>query len=641
MEPFISLCMIVKNEEKVLRRCLDSVKEYVDEIIIVDTGSEDSTRSIAREFTKNIFEYQWTSSFSDARNFAASKAKGEWILVLDADEYVDSYNLKNAIAEIRKNENKFDIYAVNIINFAGEYGESIAQHKHVRIYKNNNTIEFFRSIHEQLRKKNNKVVNIGLSKLMIYHSGYLTKTVQDKDKTNRNKLLIDKEMQKKNNAFDFFNLGNEYKIIGENELALDSYIEAFKRKEDFLLEWVPFCLCNMVECLIDSKRFHEALNVIGDAEKIYTNTADFPYLRGHIYLAQSRYDDAKNVFMEIVSNLDLYNDVIKSPDFREYLPNKRLGLIYELEKDYEKAIRYSIEALNNNSYCLESVIRVIKILHKFHSEIEIYEFFSNNISTHNKAFIQKILIFSLNQGFIKFSTRLSNNFCSENELIRYLVELKVNIIKGNYDIDEKFVSTIILSGFNSGIIDLSDLFILYFYMDKNEKNGVIEVVLSNSNLRSILSAINDQNKEYKTIDADAFIHLIEKCISFKKFELLNKLLELRDRLKIDLHVKIARVFNNKGYKDESIEFYQLASEESMHESDYSQIIEWLISKKQFQEAYRISMETIKEYKGDFRLYKYAIFLGTQLESIELDEIFYSAFDMYPDSNWLRNEYLRN
>ena len=88
----ISLCMIVKNEEKVLRRCLDSVKDLMDEIIIVDTGSTDRTKQIAKEYTEQIYDFQWTDDFSAARNFSFSKATKEYIYVADADEMLDEIN---------------------------------------------------------------------------------------------------------------------------------------------------------------------------------------------------------------------------------------------------------------------------------------------------------------------------------------------------------------------------------------------------------------------------------------------------------------------------------------------------------------------------------------------------------------------
>ncbi|MFX4566554.1 glycosyltransferase, partial [Acinetobacter baumannii] len=79
----------------------------------------DNTREIVKEFTDKLYDYQWKNDFSDARNFAASKATGQWIFVLDADEYVEQENLLRAIEEIREHHGTYDMYAVNIINFAG------------------------------------------------------------------------------------------------------------------------------------------------------------------------------------------------------------------------------------------------------------------------------------------------------------------------------------------------------------------------------------------------------------------------------------------------------------------------------------------------------------------------------------------
>lgn len=88
----ISLCMIVKNEEKVLARCLDSLAAAMDEIIIVDTGSTDATKEIAGKYTSKVYDFPWTGSFADARNFASSKATKEYIYTADADEYLDEIN---------------------------------------------------------------------------------------------------------------------------------------------------------------------------------------------------------------------------------------------------------------------------------------------------------------------------------------------------------------------------------------------------------------------------------------------------------------------------------------------------------------------------------------------------------------------
>ena len=94
----ISLCMIVKNEEKVLRRCLSSIKNLMDEIIIVDTGSSDKTKEIAGEFTDKIYDFTWIGDFSAARNFAFSKATCEYIYSADADEVLEGENIEKFAA---------------------------------------------------------------------------------------------------------------------------------------------------------------------------------------------------------------------------------------------------------------------------------------------------------------------------------------------------------------------------------------------------------------------------------------------------------------------------------------------------------------------------------------------------------------
>ena len=89
----ISLCMLTKNEEKTLARAINSVKDAVDEIIIVDTGSKDKTKQIAETFTNKIYDFEWNDNFADARNFSISKATKEWILVFDADETIKKEDL--------------------------------------------------------------------------------------------------------------------------------------------------------------------------------------------------------------------------------------------------------------------------------------------------------------------------------------------------------------------------------------------------------------------------------------------------------------------------------------------------------------------------------------------------------------------
>src|SRR3972149_2146143 len=100
--PTLSLCMIVKNEEKFLPACLESVKGHVDEIIIVDTGSTDRTVEIAESYNAKIYHHPWKNSFSKARNYSLKYATCDWILILDADEEIvkkDAHKLRKVIKD--------------------------------------------------------------------------------------------------------------------------------------------------------------------------------------------------------------------------------------------------------------------------------------------------------------------------------------------------------------------------------------------------------------------------------------------------------------------------------------------------------------------------------------------------------------
>ncbi|MBI2656740.1 glycosyltransferase family 2 protein, partial [Candidatus Woesearchaeota archaeon] len=116
--PTISLCMIAKNEEKFLEQCLNSVKDIVDEIIIVDTGSTDKTKDIAKKFNAKVYDFKWIDDFSAARNESIKHAAKDWILVLDADEILDEEGRK-AIRELVNNKEN-DAYLLLQKNYTNE-----------------------------------------------------------------------------------------------------------------------------------------------------------------------------------------------------------------------------------------------------------------------------------------------------------------------------------------------------------------------------------------------------------------------------------------------------------------------------------------------------------------------------------------
>jgi glycosyltransferase involved in cell wall biosynthesis len=162
----LSLCMIVKNEESCLERCLNSVKGFADEIVIADTGSSDKTKEIAKKFTDKVFDFEWCNDFSKARNFSLSKATCDWVFVLDADEVIDDENKKKIKQIIESNTDAVLItqreYRRNEkivgFNFLSEKNEFTREYKGytstpvIRLFRRNKNIYFEDAVHETVTK---------------------------------------------------------------------------------------------------------------------------------------------------------------------------------------------------------------------------------------------------------------------------------------------------------------------------------------------------------------------------------------------------------------------------------------------------------------------------------------------------------
>lgn len=148
----LTACLIVKDEEEILERCLSSICDYVDEIVIANTWSNDKTFKIAQEFTDEIYEFKWCDDFAKARNFCQSKATGDYILWMDADEYFNKVNiesLKKKLDSIDKWVLFIDINRVNIIDGKMHNTEQktkvIKNHWYKWIWKIHEIIDFYSS----------------------------------------------------------------------------------------------------------------------------------------------------------------------------------------------------------------------------------------------------------------------------------------------------------------------------------------------------------------------------------------------------------------------------------------------------------------------------------------------------------------
>ncbi|QHW34048.1 glycosyltransferase family 2 protein [Paenibacillus rhizovicinus] len=146
----ISLCLIVKDEEDVLARCVDSVKAAVDEIVIVDTGSTDATRSIAAAYTKCVYDFEWIEDFAAARNYAFSKATSAYILWLDADDVLLEQDLQKLLALKSSLSSDVDTVSMDYHLSKDEYGTVTSALRRNRLVKRSRGFRWIGAVHEYL-----------------------------------------------------------------------------------------------------------------------------------------------------------------------------------------------------------------------------------------------------------------------------------------------------------------------------------------------------------------------------------------------------------------------------------------------------------------------------------------------------------
>ena len=215
----ISASLMVKNESKYIRLCLESIKDFADEIIIVDTGSTDNTKEICKQYTDKIYDYQWNDSFADARNFALSKCTGAWIFKIDGDEEAPVDLKVNAYNAMINGE--ADAFLVPIKNFQpnGEAPLSTT----LRVFRNNKDLKYDGRVHEEIDAC---IRNLGFKVLKInnylLHYGYLKGVQKQKTDLYFKLLMLDYNDNPKNFK-TLMNLANHYIHQGNYSLAVEFY----------------------------------------------------------------------------------------------------------------------------------------------------------------------------------------------------------------------------------------------------------------------------------------------------------------------------------------------------------------------------------------------------------------------------------
>ncbi len=303
--PLISLSMIVKNEAKFLPDCIESVRDVVDEMIIVDTGSTDNTVEIAEKYGATVYHIEWKDDFAFARNESLKHCKGKWVLYLDADERLKEKS-KNEIIFLANNSiEKIGGYICNIESLHLQSDGTTDMHKggYPRFFRNYGypTIFFVGRIHEQITPSIfalNKAIDF--SNIEIKHLGYDTSLEVMEKKVRRNYALLIKHVQDEpENAYAWFQLGQTLGMMQLNKESEDAVKVAIE-----LGTLKSSVACSAYSLLAQyakaRKSFDEALNYCNKSLEIAPEQVYTTFLKALIYMQKGEPEIAEPIIEEVI-----------------------------------------------------------------------------------------------------------------------------------------------------------------------------------------------------------------------------------------------------------------------------------------------------------------------------------------------------
>ena len=332
----ISLCMIVKNEQDVIGRCLESAKEIADEIIIVDTGSCDKTVEIASHYTQNIYYFKWIDDFAAARNFSFSKATKEYILWLDADDVIEEKDRQQFLKLKNTLSNNIDVVMLLYHVAFDQNDNAIHSYYRERLLKRKTDLKWLGAVHEAIPPKG----NVAYSNIAISH-----RKLRPSD-SDRNIRIFEKLLS------EGHKLEPRQQFYYARELYYHKkYEEAISLFEQFLYEqkgWIE----NNISACIDLANCYKKINQQQKALLSLYHSFLYDIPRGEVcceigelFLQRQQYKTAIFWF-ETASNQkpDISSGGFFTTNCYNYIPYLQLCVCYDKLGDYKTAAMYNQKA---------------------------------------------------------------------------------------------------------------------------------------------------------------------------------------------------------------------------------------------------------------------------------------------------------
>lgn len=358
----ISQCMIVKNEEANIEKALSWGRDLVWEQIVVDTGSTDRTVEIAASMGAAVYHFPWIDDFAAAKNFAISKAKGEWIAFLDADESFppeDARKIPGILKQLASTRTQAVITGCMLLD---ETGAIRAGGTQIRIFRNLPGFGYRRRIHEQLGWLDGSPMHVAdaTGELAVLHTGYCQTDREKKTASGRNLRLLLKELEEHPGDHELMGyLGDEYYGADQYEEAEAWYRKAVAAMPELLdsrdqrSATTFLFLMEIMEQRQESET--EILAVYQKAEALLPEEPDFDYVIGSYYAAKGAFADGSIYLERAIEKLEKYgcNNRAMMLAGHLYEAYEKLALCCLRSGVQEKAVQYSVSVLKSQPYSMQ------------------------------------------------------------------------------------------------------------------------------------------------------------------------------------------------------------------------------------------------------------------------------------------------
>jgi len=340
----LTACMIIKNEEEMLKKTLPSISGGVDELVFVDTGSIDQSKEVALSFGAKVYDFKWINDFAAARNESLSHATGDWIIWVDADEYIKPEDFKKIRETLESS--KEDSHTIEIRECEPGKLEYDSFYLRDKIFKNGLGISFKREINEQLYYQDGRSMpkNV-IPGVCIYHWGARQEEGKKMQKKDRNITMLEEQVKKyPKDPFFRYLLASNYKDKKDYEKALFNIDELLKI-ENLSVELTVSCLTIKAGILYNMKNGKDAYMAAKKALELDSNNPAALNLVGLILAGVKAFEDASNAFSS-AAKVDFEKSKLMSKNIKDvkYFPFYYGGLVLEMAGKKDEALNSFVKA---------------------------------------------------------------------------------------------------------------------------------------------------------------------------------------------------------------------------------------------------------------------------------------------------------